>query len=44
MEGFLKAFDDVICTLWNALYSFLCDVLGEEVNEEWYIDTIFPNE
>lgn len=41
MENFLKEIDALICTLWNALYAFLCDTLGEEVDEDKFINTIF---
>lgn len=44
MEDFLKEIDAVICTLWNALYAFLCDVLGEEVDESKFINTIFKKD
>lgn len=44
MEAFLKEFDAVICTLWNAFYAFLCDIAGEEVDESKFINTIFKKD
>ncbi len=41
MENFLKKYDALICKIWNAFYDFLCEKTGVEVDERWYIETIF---
>ena len=43
MEEFWAAFDEFFTKLWNWLYDLICGKLDEEVNEDFYVDTMFPD-
>ena len=38
MKEFLKQFEAILIDLWNYLYRFLCNILGEEANEDWLVN------
>lgn len=37
MNEFFKNLENELIGLWNYLYRFLCNLLGEEVNEDWIV-------
>lgn len=30
-------FEKIFWKLWNRLYEYLCEVMGAEVNPDWYV-------
>ena len=37
MKEFLAALEKYFWQMWNELYKYLCEVLGEEFNEDWLV-------
>ena len=37
MNDFFKYLERELTNLWNYFYRFLCNLLGEEVNEDWIV-------
>ncbi len=44
MAEFWAAFDEFFTKLWNWLYELVCEKFDEEPNEDFYVDTMFPEE
>ncbi len=36
MEKFFADFEAFFWELWNKLYEYLCELMGGEVNPDWY--------
>ena len=37
MADFFNELEKILSKIWDAIYVLLCDVLGGEVNEDWFI-------
>lgn len=37
MADFFDELGRILAKIWDAIYVHLCDVLGGEVNEDWFI-------
>ncbi len=37
MKEFFAVFEKYFWKMWNELYKYLCEALGEEVNEDWLV-------
>ncbi len=44
MAEFWATFDEFFTKLWNWLYEFICETFDEEPNDDFYVDTMFPEE
>lgn len=44
MDKFFDYLEDILVTVWNKLYEYLCGVFEMEVDEDLYIDSLNPNE
>lgn len=43
MKDFFAILEIIFVDMWNALYKFLCGLMGEEVNPDWIVDSTTPN-
>ncbi len=44
MEKFWADIDAFLTKLWNWLYELVCGKFGEEPNDDFYVDSMFPDE
>ncbi|MBQ3136594.1 MAG: hypothetical protein IJB74_03840 [Clostridia bacterium] len=41
-QEFFDLFDEFFTKLWNWLYDLVCKEFREEPNDDFYVDTMFP--
>ena len=44
MADFWKGFDEFFTKLWNWLYELICATFDEEPKDDFYVDTMLPEE